>query len=435
MPNQRSMRLLASPHGSRCASPSRGTVAQHPQDARESTATRQPTAHVAVRERPRSVSPMRCSVEPALARTASTVHPGTSVASVASESSSSATAPFWATAVPSGASSKGNGSTIADLQQVTLPQPKTEDGYSESMAAFVTAQQLQLLREEMQMEHRNLVQAVRIMELLLRNEVCTCMEAVKKEATLIEKHLEKQLGSMRTELFATVRDLQLALQGSGADIQEKGPEAALTPASSGRPITAPPAAALTPLTGESHEKRLASLDGAIEHEVAASAEMDRRLQSEMADPSHRLLGMEDSRRRALVSDRLQLPEPEDEPRRMLSSGSWEKGSRENFYSGASENLQEVSDSKDFGFGRLQSLLRAQQQQQQREKLLGTTVAVPAPPPAVSLTTATGQAPSVGHLQEQEDLRRPDAVCEAVLHDALSDLLDRCIRSHASPLSS
>merc|ERR1719195_1088116 len=240
---------------------------------------------------------------------------------------------------------------------------------------------------------------------------------------------------MRTELFATVRDLQLALQGSGADIQEKGPEAALTPASSGRPITAPPAAALTPLTGESHEKRLASLDGAIEHEVAASAEMDRRLQSEMADPSHRLLGMEDSRRRALVSDRLQLPEPEDEPRRMLSSGSWEKASRENFYSGASENLQEVSNSKDFGFGRLQSLLRAQQQQQ-REELLGTTAAVTALPPAVSpMEAAEEQAPSVGILQEQEDLCRPDAVCEAVLHDALSDLLDRCSRSRASPISS
>jgi len=168
--------------------------------------------------------------------------------------------------------------------------------------------------------------------------------------------------------------------------------------------------------------------------------MDRRLQTEMADLSHRLLGMEDSRRRALVSDRLPLQEPEDEPCRMLSSGSWDKGSKDNFYSGASENLQEVSDSKDFGFGRLQSLLRAQQQQQ-REELLGTAAVVPvaslpvmtAPPPAVSLTTAEGQAPSVGHLQEQEDLRRPDAVCEAVLHDALSDLLDRCSSSRASPL--
>jgi len=104
-----------------------------------------------------------------------------------------------------------------------------------------------LLREEMQMEHRNLVHAVRIMELLLRNEVCTCMEAVKKEAILIEKHLEKQMGSMRAELFGTVRDLRLAPQGGGADLQEKGPEAALTPANSGRPITAPPVAVLTPL--------------------------------------------------------------------------------------------------------------------------------------------------------------------------------------------
>jgi len=382
--NQRSMRLLASPQGSRCASPLRGLVSQHPHNVQsECRATQQPATHVPLNERPRSVSP-----------------------------------------------------THRGIESVAQKPNLAADGHSQSAAAAVSAQQLQMLREEMQMEHCNLVQAVRIMELLLRDEVCTCMQAVKKEAMLIEKYLENQLGLMRTELFGTVRDLRLELEGSGAVLQEKG-EAALKPANSGRPVHAP---AFTPLTEEPLEKRLASLDEAIEREVAVCAEMDRRLQKEMADFPRQLrmdvaLVMDDSRSRALLNGRLPLQEPEEEARRVLSSGGWGKGSRDNFYSDA------ASDSKDLGFGRLQSLPWVQQQQQQRQKLLGTAAVVPAasipamtaPPPAVSLIPATGPALSVGLLREQEDHRRVDVVCEVVRHDALRDLLEHGSGSRGSPL--
>jgi len=293
------------------------------------------------------------------------------------------------------------------------------------------------------MEHCNLVQSVRVMELLLRDEVCTCRETIKTEAVRVENNLENRLGLMRTEIFGTLRDLRLALEEGGADLSnqappeehKKGPEAALKPASSGRPIPATSAAMFTPLTEEPHEERFARLDEAIEREVAARAELDRRLQKEVADLSHQFrmavaLGLEDSHCKALVSNRQHLQEP-GETRRVLFSGDWGKGGKDDPYNGASENLHEVSDSKDFGFGRLQSLLRAQQQQQQRQELLGTAAVGPVaslpamttPALAMPVPPAEGQASSVGLLWEQEDLRRGGAVCEAVRHEALRDLLD------------
>jgi len=341
---------------------------------------------------------------------------------------------------------------------VTLPRPATEDGHSQSSTAAVSAQQLQMLREEMQMEHSNLVQAVRVMEMLLRDEVSSCKEAVKQEAMLVEKHLENQLGLMRTELFSILHDLRLALEGSGADLSSKFPmekqgnrsEAALEASSSGRPVVAPLPASLSPLTEEPHGERLARLDEAIEREVAMRADMDRRLQKEMADLSHQLrmavaLGMEDPRCKVLLGAPLQLQEPEKEARGDLSSGGrvkdgelGDKDASENLR----ENLREVSDAKDFGFGRLQSLLQAQKQQQQHQHqpLISAAVlpvvfppAMTDLPPAKSLTADEGHALSVGLLQEQEDLRRAGAVCEAVRHEALRDLLDHGSRGSGNSL--
>lgn len=315
------------------------------------------------------------------------------------------------------------------------------------------------------MEHNNLVEAVRLMELLLRDEVCICREAVKaeaierealeariekqwklalkEEAARVERHLENQIGLMRTELLGALRDLRLALsEVPPEELQEKAQEAAVRrPATAtGRSLPAQPPATLTPLPEQPHQERLARLDEAIESEVAARAELDRRLQKEMADLSHQLrmavaLGMEDSHRRVLASGQLQqdLQEPEGGARCFLSSRDWSKPSKKDLCSEVSESL-DASETKDFGFGRLHSLLRAQQQQQ-RQQVLGATSAVPAaplpaaippppvPPPAEGpWPTAAEELASAGLMQEQEDLRRAGAVCEAVRHDALRGLL-------------
>jgi len=334
-----------------------------------------------------------------------------------------------------------------------------------------------MLRKEMRADHSNLVEAVRVMEVLLRDEVCTCRAvvkaeaverealearmdkrltlAIKEEAMRVEKHLEYQLGLMRTELLGALRDLRFALETSGADgsnadlsneflpeEQEKVLEATRKLASSGRPLPVLPAAALTPLTEEPHQERLARLDEAIEREVSARGELDRRLQKEMADLSHQLrmavvLGVEDSRFKALVNGQLQQDSQEQEEgaRCLLFDGDWGRAGKDDFNNEASENLREASESKDFGFGRLQSLLRAQQQKQQQQ-LLDATAVVPvefppemrAPPPILPPTPAEGQASSDGLLREQEDLRRAGAVCEAIRHDALRDLPRHSSRS-------
>jgi len=326
---------------------------------------------------------------------------------------------------------------------------------------------VQMLRKEMRVDHCNLVEAVRVMEVLLRDEVCTIRESVKaetverealearmdkkfnqvmkQEAMRVEKHFEHQLGLMRTELLGALRDLRLALEGTNADQsheippegQEKVLEATRKVANSGMPVSVPPPAALTPLTEEPHQERLARLDEAIEREVSARAELDRRLQKEMADLSHQLrmavvLGAEDSRFKTLVNGRLQqdLQDQDDGARCLLYARDWGRTGKDDF-----ENLREASETKDFGFGRLQSLLRAQQQKQQQQ-LLDATAVVPvefppemrAPPPILPPTPAEGQASSDGLLREQEDLRRAGAVCEAIRHDALRDLPRHSSRS-------
>jgi len=251
--------------------------------------------------------------------------------------------------------------------------------------------------------------------------------AIKQEATRIEKHFEHQLGLIRTELLGGLRDLRLTLEGSEEEPgeKEKVSEGARKLATFGRPLAA---AALTPLTEEPHQERLARLDEAIDREVTARSELDRRLRKEMADLSHQLrmavaLGVEDSGCKAL-----------QEP-----AGGWSKHGKDDFYNEASEGLREASESKDFGFGRLQSLLRAQQQQQQQQ-LLDTAAAAPAPAvperaapaPALPETPRGLQAPSGGLVREAEDLRKAGAVCEAVRHEALRDLLRHGSRSRGRP---